>query len=650
MCSKSDSEATYCSEVEDLIKVSSAIKSFAPQPLRRSQRILNKSKKQSIDLNDFCFCDLNSCIDKVNNKKKGKCSNKIGLQTKATQEFLLTEDLGQVHPTFICEQNGTLWDKRLQLQHDVPLDLSKKSKESIKETFKEGIHDSLTSLKEESYVVENNIPEEPSILGLKLKPTQEVNRIELKENTICKNKKRSRKNFKTKDKIIAKINNGNCLPETVCLKEFKELKGSLNKITEANGVRITDLENTGLKTEINTTSSKPKSDDLQTIVDTSLKSNEVHSSNNCRSKESTKKFISSKNFAHSTEKEQQIKRCNKRTSILKENLPAKVIKIDDLKAELPKTNLSFRKNSNDKTSNAISNTDTKSADVKKITKTNKKSKRNPFKTKLSTLKMKAFKKPIWPNTNTRRNKANSLEKHYELKDSKKNYRKTVLKMNSEEILSKTKNCGIHRPNRRLSLPENATMPIKQDKRKLKIPETDQPLRRPLPSTKFFKKFANSQNLLTPIQSTQDLMSKFMLVNDCPPHFKQQLQTDIGLSRPFTSLPTSVITPDNTPSVELLDSLSSSPSLPDSLCELLQTKDIKELLNVDKVAYRIYDYHIQPLALILNQSQQYLRQALDKVVSIQSNVLKNVNKAVEEPFAKDKDLFANSSDEEVGNNN
>ena len=491
---------------------------------------------------------------------------------------------------------------------------------------------------------------ESSIAGLKSKSVQEVNQIDWKQNTVCKNKKRSRKNLKTKEKHIAKITKGNC---SSLLKEFKELESPLNKTTEANGATIAGLQNTVLKTEITTTTSEPISYELQTLIDTTLKSDDVPQIDNCRPRESTKKFISSKNFTHQTENEHQkshqwqMKRCNKKTAILKENLPAKVVKIDDLKAEMPleliKSDQPLRKNSDDKTSIAVSNTSTKGKDFKKVTKINKKSKRNPFSTKLSTLKMKAFKKPIWPNIDTRSSKANSLEKHCKFKDSEKNYGKTVFKMNSEEILSKTKNCGIQRPNRRLSLTENVAIPMKQGKIKSKLPGT---LRRPLPSTKFFKEFANSQNLLTPTQSTQDLMSKFMLANDCPPHFKQQLQADIALSRPFTSLPTSIVTPDNTPSVELLDSLSSSPSLPDSLCELLQTKDIKELLNIDKVAYRIYDYHIQPLALILNQSQQYLRQVLDKVVSIQPNVLKNVNKAVKGPFAKDKDLFVNSSDESL----
>lgn len=478
-----------------------------------------------------------------------------------------------------------------------------------------------------------------SIANLKLKPIQELHQVS------CKNNKRSRRNIKTKDKNIANINKDNC---SSLLKEFKEVNSPQDKITEANVATITALQNTVLKAEMTITNSERISDNQQTLIDTTLKSEDVPYSDNCRPREGTKKLISSQNFVHQTQTENehqkstqwQIKRCNKRTANLKESLPAKVVNIDDLKAELRLESL--RKSSNDKTSIPITNTQTKGKDFKKSTKINKKSKRNPFSTKLSTLKIKAFKKPIWPNnTITRSSKANGLEKHYKF-----NYGKTVFKMNSEEILSKTKNGGIHRTNRRLSLPENVAIPMKKDKIKSKLADTCQPIRRPLPSTKFFKEFANSQNLLTPTQSTQDLMSKFMLVNDCPPHFKQQLQADIGLIRPFTSLPTSVITPDNTPSVELLDSLSSSPSLPDSLCEILQTKDIKELLNIDKVAYRIYDYHIQPLALILNQSQQYLRQILDKVVSIPPNVLKNVNKAVKAPFAKDKDLFVNSSDESL----
>ena len=128
--------------------------------MRRSQRILNKSKKKSIDLNDFCLCNLNSsCIDKVNNKRKRKYVDKTGLEIKATQDVLPTVDLGQVHPTFIRKQIEIPCDKRQGMQHDVPLDLSKKSKESINKTSKADIiPDLFLNLKEETYAFENKIP------------------------------------------------------------------------------------------------------------------------------------------------------------------------------------------------------------------------------------------------------------------------------------------------------------------------------------------------------------------------------------------------------------------------------------------------------------------------------------------------------------
>lgn len=379
---------------------------------------------------------------------------------------------------------------------------------------------------------------------------------------------------------------------------MKELNACEN---QTNEVRITDLEKI--------TSSQPLS--TKTIVSTNklqtLQSSNINTLNNCKSRKCTKKIISSKNVMHPVESEYQVLSKFSTNCLAKHNLRSRQ------RSELEQRNKTVR----------TSNSSTNIKELEEITQINEKTEQNPIKnTKISTSKIRQLKKTIWCNKNIDINK---IQK-------------------GSELLSKTKNCRELRSNRKLSLQKNNSKRLKQIKRKAKLCDLYKPLKRSLPSPNFFKEFATSHNLLTPAQSTQNLLSKFMLSETCPPHFKLQLETDAGFHRPFTSLPAGVITPDNTQPVELIDSLSSSPSLPESLCELLQTKDIKDLLNVDKVVYRLYDYHIQPLAIILNQSPQNLRNILDKVVNIKPNVLKNINKAVEKPFAKDADLFANSSDE------
>lgn len=154
----------------------------------------------------------------------------------------------------------------------------------------------------------------------------------------------------------------------------------------------------------------------------------------------------------------------------------------------------------------------------------------------------------------------------------------------------------------------------------------------------------SQIPLTPAESTPELLKKSILPNVYPPHFKYQLPPEAVLACTFDPQPTSVITPDNTATSELLHSSSSSPSLPESLCELFQTKDIKSILNVERFSYRLNNYHIQALALMLNLQLEYLRKILDKIMNINPTVLKNIENVVKMPFVQDYDLFATSPNE------
>ncbi|XP_037823780.1 uncharacterized protein DDB_G0286591-like [Lucilia sericata] len=151
---------------------------------------------------------------------------------------------------------------------------------------------------------------------------------------------------------------------------------------------------------------------------------------------------------------------------------------------------------------------------------------------------------------------------------------------------------------------------------------------------------------TPADSTQELCKKSLLPLSYPSHFKYQLPPEAVLTRSSNEQfhPLNVITPDDTPAYELLESSSSSPSLPESLCKLFENKNIKDILNVDRVSYRLYDYHVQALALMLNLNLEYLHKILDKIMNFKPNVLKNIDKAVKMPFVPDHDLFTATPEE------
>lgn len=144
------------------------------------------------------------------------------------------------------------------------------------------------------------------------------------------------------------------------------------------------------------------------------------------------------------------------------------------------------------------------------------------------------------------------------------------------------------------------------------------------------------------ETTQNLLPKSILPDVYPSHFKYQLPPEAVLNRHLVPYPIT-ITPENTPLYELQDSSSTSPSLPDSLRGIFDTDDIKEILNIDKVSYRLYDYHVQALAVILNLRVEYLCEILDKISQMDSNVLKNFDKAMKMPFVEDRDLFETTPD-------
>ncbi|XP_046808201.1 uncharacterized protein LOC124420154 [Lucilia cuprina] len=163
----------------------------------------------------------------------------------------------------------------------------------------------------------------------------------------------------------------------------------------------------------------------------------------------------------------------------------------------------------------------------------------------------------------------------------------------------------------------------------------------------YEKTLPANILPTPDDSTQEFIAKKSLLPlNYPSHFKYQLPPETVLTHSSNEQfqPLNVITPDDTPAFELLESSSSSPSLPESLCKLFENKNIKDILNVDKVSYRLYDYHVQALALMLNLNLEYLHKILNKIMNIKPNVLKNIDKVLKIPFVADHDLFAATSEE------
>lgn len=92
-------------------------------------------------------------MNKIGNDIKRQFVNNRGLQIQISQENLyplnLRDDAQIACDELIREQIVNTLDRKLSSQSDVPLDLSKKSKESINETCKE-LQNPLISLKEEN--------------------------------------------------------------------------------------------------------------------------------------------------------------------------------------------------------------------------------------------------------------------------------------------------------------------------------------------------------------------------------------------------------------------------------------------------------------------------------------------------------------------
>ncbi|XP_013106767.2 uncharacterized protein LOC106086583 [Stomoxys calcitrans] len=153
--------------------------------------------------------------------------------------------------------------------------------------------------------------------------------------------------------------------------------------------------------------------------------------------------------------------------------------------------------------------------------------------------------------------------------------------------------------------------------------------------------------LTDNLENDDFSRISMLPDIYPSHFKYQLPPEAVLTQPLLPMQGNIITPDLTPSFDLKDSTSTSPSIPESLRGIFDTDDLRHLLNIEKASsYRLYDYHVQVLSLVLNVQENYLHDLLKKILKISPSALRSVNKAIKTPFVKDENIFEMPSPRDI----
>ncbi|XP_012158166.1 uncharacterized protein LOC101450483 [Ceratitis capitata] len=72
-----------------------------------------------------------------------------------------------------------------------------------------------------------------------------------------------------------------------------------------------------------------------------------------------------------------------------------------------------------------------------------------------------------------------------------------------------------------------------------------------------------------------------------------------------------------------DSSTSTLSLPESLREVFGCDDIRDVLKLDKVVYRMRLLHLQTLAFVLNIEYDYLHDLIEKIMKLDTETLKKV---------------------------
>lgn len=119
----------------------------------------------------------------------------------------------------------------------------------------------------------------------------------------------------------------------------------------------------------------------------------------------------------------------------------------------------------------------------------------------------------------------------------------------------------------------------------------------------------------------------------PNHFANQNYTNYSSINPqqlqsFAAMETNIQpeihfpTPELTQSLDF-DSSTSTLSLPESLRELFGCDDIRDVLKLDKVVFRMRLLHLQTLAFVLNIQFDYLRDLVEKIMKLDTETLQKV---------------------------
>ncbi|XP_029405609.2 uncharacterized protein LOC109579467 [Bactrocera dorsalis] len=128
---------------------------------------------------------------------------------------------------------------------------------------------------------------------------------------------------------------------------------------------------------------------------------------------------------------------------------------------------------------------------------------------------------------------------------------------------------------------------------------------------------NKNSLLPPVYPNHFVNQNYTntLINP------QQLQSFAAMEsnvQPEIHFPT----PELTQSLDL-DSSTSTISLPESLRELFGCDDIRDVLKLDKVVFRMRLLHLQTLAYVLNIEFNYLRDLIEKIMKLDTETLQKV---------------------------
>uniref|UniRef100_A0A0K8V8Y8 Uncharacterized protein n=1 Tax=Bactrocera latifrons TaxID=174628 RepID=A0A0K8V8Y8_BACLA len=130
-------------------------------------------------------------------------------------------------------------------------------------------------------------------------------------------------------------------------------------------------------------------------------------------------------------------------------------------------------------------------------------------------------------------------------------------------------------------------------------------------------YYNKNSLLPPVYPNHFVNQNYTntLINP------QQLQSFAAMEsnvQPEIHFPT----PELTQSLDL-DSSTSTISLPESLRELFGCDDIRDVLKLDKVVFRMRLLHLQTLAYVLNIEFNYLRDLVEKIMKLDTETLQKV---------------------------